>query len=171
MFEKKGYDKTTTAEIARAAEVSPGTFFNYFATKEDLILGDRTEIIDAGLRVLRAPKRGESPAGVLLRAFEAMRTTERDDDPDDTGATRARLLFTVPSLYGAVLQRTFAAQERLADALRRSFPKQLDEIEAATIVGAFVGGGIAAVRAAADRGEPLTPALMGAIRLVAENFR
>ncbi|MGW4767036.1 TetR/AcrR family transcriptional regulator [Nocardia sp. NPDC004278] len=172
LFGEKGYDKTTTAEIARTAEVSPGTFFNYFATKEDLVFGDRSDIIDAGLHALRRPEPGEVPADLVLRAFEAMLETERRDDPDnEMGAARARLLFTVPSLYGAVLHRTFTTQERMTQALRESFPEDLDELRAATIVGAFVGAGIAAVRSAADRDEPLTPALVSAIHLVAANFR
>ncbi|GGL01155.1 TetR/AcrR family transcriptional regulator [Nocardia jinanensis] len=172
LFEEKGYDQTTTTEIARAAEVSSGTFFNYFATKEELVLGDRSAIIEAGLRVLRRRDPGEVPADLVARAFDAMLATEQGDDPgDEVGQSRARLLFTVPALYGAVLQRTFASQERMAEALRASFPGELDDLQAATIVGAFVGAGMAAVRAAADRDKPLTPALMSAIHLVAANFR
>lgn len=172
LFEEKGYDKTTTAEIARAAEVSPGTFFNYFATKDDLVFGDRSNILEAGLRELRRREPGEVPADLMQRAFEAMLATERSDDPgDEMGAARARLLFTVPSLYGAVLQRTFTAQERMAQALRESFTEDLDELQAATIVGAFVGAGIAAVRAAAEQEEPLTPALMSAIHTMTTSLR
>ncbi|MEU4312273.1 TetR family transcriptional regulator [Nocardia sp. NPDC024068] len=172
LFEEKGYDRTTTAEISRAAEVSPGTFFNYFATKEELVLGDRTDIIEAGLRVLRRRDPGEVPADLVVRAFDAMLATERGGDPgDEVGQSRARLLFTVPTLYGAVLQRTFVSQERMAEALRASFPGELDELTAATIVGAFVGAGMAAVRTAADRDKPLMPALMSAIHLVATHFR
>ncbi|RDI49802.1 TetR/AcrR family transcriptional regulator [Nocardia mexicana] len=172
LFEEKGYDKTTTVEIARAAEVSPGTFFNYFATKEELVFGDRTGIIESGLRVLSAPKRGEVPADLVLRSFGTMLATEQRDDPiEEHGSSRARLLFTVPSLYGAMLQRTFATQERMAAALRRSYPEDLDDVRAATVVGAFVGAAMAAIRAAAERDEPLKPALMDAIHLVADNFR
>jgi AcrR family transcriptional regulator len=33
LFVERGYDATTTAQIAEAAEVSPSTFFTYFQTK------------------------------------------------------------------------------------------------------------------------------------------
>ncbi|MBF6330127.1 TetR/AcrR family transcriptional regulator [Nocardia transvalensis] len=171
LFEEKGYDRTTTSEIAHAAEVSPGTFFNYFGTKEELVFGDRSEVIGAGLRVLARREPGDAPADALLRAFDAMQEVTRLDDPEDEfEQNRARLLFTVPTLYGAMLQRTFAAQERMTAALRESFP-HLDETTAAAMVGAFIGAAISAVRAAALRGDPLTEALVAAIRLVGDNFR
>ncbi|GAB2704917.1 acyl-CoA-like ligand-binding transcription factor [Nocardia thraciensis] len=136
-----------------------------------MVFGDRTEIVESGLRVLSEPEPGETPADLVLRSFGAMLATEQRDDPiEELGSSRARLLFTVPSLYGAMLQRTFATQERMAATLRRSYPEDLDDIRAAIVVGAFVGAGMAAIRAAAAGGEPLKPALLAAVRLVADNF-
>jgi AcrR family transcriptional regulator len=37
MFVERGFDKVPVAEVARAAEVSEATVFNYFPTKEDLV--------------------------------------------------------------------------------------------------------------------------------------
>ena len=36
LFGEQGYDETTVAEIAEAADVAKGTFFNHFPTKESL---------------------------------------------------------------------------------------------------------------------------------------
>ncbi|MFE5504039.1 TetR/AcrR family transcriptional regulator [Amycolatopsis japonica] len=62
LFERQGYDGTTTAEVSSA------TFFNHFATKEDLVLAeDGSRILDPGWtcswRVRRARRRPVSAAG------------------------------------------------------------------------------------------------------------
>ena len=38
LFAEKGYHDTTVAEITRQAGVAKGTFFNYFGTKEEVLL-------------------------------------------------------------------------------------------------------------------------------------
>lgn len=38
LFQTQGYDKTTTQQIARAAEIASGTLFLYAKSKEDLLL-------------------------------------------------------------------------------------------------------------------------------------
>ena len=40
LFERQGYEETTIEQIAAAAEISESTFFNYFPTKEDVVLYD-----------------------------------------------------------------------------------------------------------------------------------
>jgi len=39
VFAKKGFHRATTKEIAKAASVSPGTIYNYFGSKDDLLIG------------------------------------------------------------------------------------------------------------------------------------
>jgi AcrR family transcriptional regulator len=67
LFEARGFDEVTIAEIARAADVSEKTISNYFPSKEDLVFGlggRRAALVDA-IR-MRAP--GESVVAPFRRA-------------------------------------------------------------------------------------------------------
>jgi len=44
MFAEKGFHRATTREIAEAADVSEGTIYNYFASKNDLLIGMMTRM-------------------------------------------------------------------------------------------------------------------------------
>lgn len=44
LFAEKGYHRTTTQDIAAAAEVSEGTIYNYFASKEELLFAIMEQI-------------------------------------------------------------------------------------------------------------------------------
>jgi TetR/AcrR family transcriptional regulator, cholesterol catabolism regulator len=50
LFRKEGFSSTTVDEIAEAAEVSKGTFFNYYTSKESLLryAGERYAAVAAG---------------------------------------------------------------------------------------------------------------------------
>jgi AcrR family transcriptional regulator len=45
LFSKRGFEATTVAEIAEAAEIAPRTFFSYFETKEDVVFHDLEELL------------------------------------------------------------------------------------------------------------------------------
>lgn len=47
LFSKRGYDATTIEDIAGRAEIAPSTFFRYFTSKADVILGDQNERLPA----------------------------------------------------------------------------------------------------------------------------
>ena len=53
LFAERGFDRVTIAEVAQAANVSEKTVFNYFATKEDLVVDGRREVDADLLRMLR----------------------------------------------------------------------------------------------------------------------
>jgi AcrR family transcriptional regulator len=60
LFAEKGFHKTTTKEIAEAADVAEGTIYNYFASKDELLIAiinhlsavsHNQELFDIGLEV------------------------------------------------------------------------------------------------------------------------
>jgi len=65
MFADRSFEQVSVAEIARAADVSEATVFNYFPTKEDLVYGRMQTFEDELLQAIR-----ERPAGEpVLAAF------------------------------------------------------------------------------------------------------
>ena len=61
LFQARGFDHVTMADVAVAADVSVKTVFNYFGTKEDLAFEGENQVIAAWLgrsaTVPRAPVR------------------------------------------------------------------------------------------------------------------
>src|SRR4029450_9434907 len=59
LFAERGFEATTVAEIAEAAEVSPRTFFTYFPAKEDVLFAGAQDRIERVRNALdrRAPDR------------------------------------------------------------------------------------------------------------------
>ena len=68
MFMERGFDAIRVAEVAAACGVSEKTVFNYFPTKESLIL-DRLEGTMAGLRAALADS-GADPVEAVLRVLD-----------------------------------------------------------------------------------------------------
>jgi AcrR family transcriptional regulator len=56
LFEKKGYDATTTKAIAVRAKVAEGTVFNYFPTKDDIALFFFEREVDHAIARVREKK-------------------------------------------------------------------------------------------------------------------
>lgn len=154
LFRQRGYEQTTVAEIAEAADVSTRTFFLHFPTKEDVLLAGGDARMAIGLRIIADHGPREKPARVLARAIEAMITdTATTDLPTGLAALRADLAATSPALQSRLLQRLFPAYEDLIEALHQAYRKDLDPIRAAALVGAAVGAVAFAALTSLRRGD------------------
>src|SRR5918993_1073124 len=57
LFQSKGFDQTTTRQIARKAKLAEGTIFNYFETKENIALHFFELEVDHAIATVRASAR------------------------------------------------------------------------------------------------------------------
>lgn len=173
LFEERGYDHVTVAEIADAAEVSPRTFFLHFQAKEDVLLTGTDVRVDLALQVIAERRAEERLPEVLVRAMDQMIVNAWDRDlSSGLAAIRARLAASVPALQARLLQRYLTAQTELAQELQRAFPGKLDIIAAAALVGAMVGAVSAAALTALQRGDgpdEVRDAMRQAMALVARS--
>jgi AcrR family transcriptional regulator len=125
LFAKHGYEETTIEEIAAAVEVSPSTFFNYFPTKEDVVLYDMYDPMAIDL-VVREPK--DEPLSRLARRVLAALGDVLESDKEMILA-RARLIMRVPELRARMfdeLERTHALFSR---ALAERTGRKVDDFE------------------------------------------
>ncbi|MEV4394608.1 helix-turn-helix domain-containing protein [Nonomuraea sp. NPDC049607] len=141
LFSEKGYEETTLAEIAAAAEVSTRTFFSYFAGKEDVLFYDSEQQIERALAYLAAPAPGQTPADLLRDFIEDTLSTSDDgrESWSEQSTLRLELIMREPPLQARALHLLFDSQLRLAAALSAAFPGRLDRVEAAAAVGSLIG--------------------------------
>jgi AcrR family transcriptional regulator len=67
LFVERGFEHVTVAQIARVADVSEQTVFNYFPTKEDLVYWRLGAFEDELLRTVREREPGESALAAFRR--------------------------------------------------------------------------------------------------------
>jgi AcrR family transcriptional regulator len=155
LFTERGFDATSVADIADAADVSTRTFFLHFPTKEDVLLADAGTRIDLAVLAIDQRSPDASVRATLTEAISRMiANTATGDLPNGLAALRATLVVTTPSVQARVLHTMFTAQSRIAEALHRAYPDRLDEITAATVVGAVMGAVSAAAVTSLRSGQP-----------------
>jgi AcrR family transcriptional regulator len=69
LFSEKGYDQTTTDEIAERAGVSARTFFRYFPTKESVLFAGEYDFINAFRGVYLAQDESLSDCEAMVDSF------------------------------------------------------------------------------------------------------
>ena len=168
LFTRQGYDETTIADIAAAAEIGARTFFSYFASKEELVFPDADGRVQAAIDAIATRGPDEGPVDVLLRALGQINEAS-DEMVSPLAALRLRLIQTVPAVRGRALQIQLDAQREIAEHLAEAFPDQLDLVRAAALTGAFVGAVSAALQALLDSADQAGPAaLQHAMRTATE---
>ncbi|HEV3165246.1 MAG TPA: TetR family transcriptional regulator, partial [Isosphaeraceae bacterium] len=125
LFQEQGYGETTIEQIAAAAEISPSTFFNYFPTKEDLVLFDRYDpIFESYLMEMPsdAPLSGsiERALTMLAGALEADR---------ETILVRARLGLEVPEVRARFWEELEKAQNLFAELIASRSGRRASDFE------------------------------------------
>src|SRR6202046_2730949 len=77
LFSERGYERVVVSDVARAAEVSEQTVYNYFQTKEQLVTDRDQQVQEELVRLIRARAPGTPPApairGFVLDTVEGIR--------------------------------------------------------------------------------------------------
>jgi AcrR family transcriptional regulator len=135
LFAERGYEQTTIADIAEAAEVSPRTIFAYFPSKEDIVFCDFPEIQERLAQALR-----ERPDGAT--ALDALRDFIAGSmAPDGNEVLRKRILASDETLRGAKRARFAPFEQLMVEAIADDLNAGPDDIRpqmvAAALTAAF----------------------------------
>src|SRR5215831_2380549 len=98
LFMQRGFDQVTIAEVAREADVSEATVFNYFPTKEDLVYGQMEAFEQELLEAVRDRPPGQSALAAYAGFVFAIRGLMTEQQGPEQVAAWARLVLDSPAL-------------------------------------------------------------------------
>ena len=122
LFLEQGYEQTTLAQIAEAAEVATSTFFNYFPTKVDIVFGFMDSVVDSAHRRIVERPAGE-PAGEAITAWLTEELAGVEEPYAEAIRAFRQVVDSAPELVGEERLRLAL----LEDVLAAGFARDLDE--------------------------------------------
>jgi AcrR family transcriptional regulator len=141
LFLERGFEAVSISEIARAADVSDKTVFNYFPTKEDLFYS-RLQTFEADLLdVLRQRGSGESYVAAFRRFLGAQRGLLAREDPQAQKELRTliRTITSSPALLVREEQILAGYSRSLASLIARDTGARGDDVRPEVAASAMIG--------------------------------
>jgi AcrR family transcriptional regulator len=159
LFVAQGYDDTTVDQIAAAAGMSRRTFFRYFASKDDLVIGKYDLFADRMAEALDARPAEEPVWDSLRRVFDFTLDYVEDDHQRARNDAMEAIVRSTPQLTARYLEKMQRVQElligRVGVRMGRALADPTDPRPAAVVGAAFAC--MQAARAAylaSDRTQP-----------------
>jgi AcrR family transcriptional regulator len=134
LFDKRGFEHVTIADIAAAADIAPRTFFSYFPSKEDVVFHDFHAYFAALEDQMDARPPGESTLDVLRAFVEGI--LERMDHDDPAEQCRRRVVANSPTLQQRDRELVGRFERLLADNLARDLGVDRDSPRARVVAAA-----------------------------------
>jgi AcrR family transcriptional regulator len=141
LFSERGFEEVPVAEVAREAEVSEATVFNYFPTKEDLVFHRMEAFEQELLEAIRDRAEDESIVDAFGRFVLRPRGYLGSDDPVATEGMRAtaRLMTGSPALRTRQRDILDRFTETLAALLADERGAEPDDPESWVMANALIG--------------------------------
>lgn len=117
LFDERGFEDVTIADIARAADVAVQTVFNHFATKEELFFDGRGPWIDVPATAVRSRDPQVPPLTALREALVDLVRTRLGELNDEERCRYLRTLLGSQSLLTYERELLIESERRLAAAL------------------------------------------------------
>jgi AcrR family transcriptional regulator len=118
LFVERGYEATTIDVIAAEAGMSKRTFFRYFDSKEDLVLGKYDQLGEDLAAALAARPANEDHWTAVRRTFDHVVDYMADENNSTRAAEMNRIVTSTDSLRAAYRDRMHSMHGAIANALR-----------------------------------------------------
>jgi AcrR family transcriptional regulator len=138
LFAERGFESVTVAEIARSADVSEVTVFNYFPSKEDLVFGRMEFFEERLIAAVRGREAGESVLAAFQRpVLDGCKSVAVDENAERIARAGA-FINSSPALQ--VREREVVARytQLLAQALAEATSITPDDLELQSVAGALM---------------------------------
>jgi AcrR family transcriptional regulator len=136
LYRERGFDQTTTAEIAARAGVNERTFFRHFPDKREVLFDGQAALRTALMQAVAEAPDGLQPLEMLLCAFRKAGRILEDNRP--FSEPRLEVIAVTPALRERELAKAASLTEAVAEALRqRDVDDRLASLAAQTGWAAF----------------------------------
>ncbi len=117
LYQERGFDQTTAAEIAARAGVNERTFFRHFPDKREVLFDGEADLRAALTRaVIEAPE-GLEPFEILLHAFRKSARNLENNRP--FSEPRWKVIAVTPALRERELAKHASLTDAVTEALRQ----------------------------------------------------
>jgi len=139
LFAERGYEQVAVSDVAREAEVSEQTVYNYFQTKEQLVTDLHPYFQEELDRRIRTRARGTSPAAAVrelaLDAIEGIRRVPAEQWRGELGYLAA----ISPTVHRLALEMSDRQANTIANAISDTTPltPEIARLQGIALAGVF----------------------------------
>jgi AcrR family transcriptional regulator len=127
LFAERGYDETTLAEIAEAADVSPRTIFSYFDSKEEILFCEAPPELGRLKEKLEQRPDDSTTIDTLRDLLSSMAP------PDELAILRKQIIAGSPELKLKLRARVAELEPILVESFAKDLDTDADDIRALLI--------------------------------------
>lgn len=131
LFARRGYDETTLAEIAEAADVSPRTIFSYFDGKDDILFCDEPSYVEMLRDALEQRPAGATTVDALRDFIASM------PPPDERAMLRKKVIARNPDLQVKLRGHIGQLEGMLTDSIAQDIGAGPDDVRPALIAASM----------------------------------
>jgi AcrR family transcriptional regulator len=136
LFAERGYDETTLADIAEAADVSQRTIFAYYENKEDILFCEEGVFIDRLRQMLDERRPGTTTVDAIREFLASI------EPPDEQARLRKKIVSGTPALQMRMGAQHARLEPLLVESIARDLGSGSDDMRplliAASMTAAFM---------------------------------